>query len=79
MKKLDLHFNKISDINILEKVNFKELEDLDLSWNKISDINILEKVNFKALIKLNLSRNRINEEKNNSILTKFESIIVNEN
>ena len=47
MNKIDLSFNKISDIQILEKVNFKELKELYLSNNKISDINILEKVNFK--------------------------------
>ena len=38
---------KISDINILEKVNFKNLKILDLNHNQISDINILEKVDFK--------------------------------
>ena len=27
---LDLSYNKISDIDILEKVNFKELKQLDL-------------------------------------------------
>ena len=43
---VDLNNNKISDIKILEKVNFKELEVLYLSWNKISDINILQKDNF---------------------------------
>jgi len=37
---LSLNHNKISDINILEKVNFKELKELNLSHNKIPDINI---------------------------------------
>ena len=40
---LYLNYNKISDINILEKVNFKDLIELNLSNNEISDINILEK------------------------------------
>ena len=61
LKELNLNFNKISDINILEKVNFKELKELNLSDNKISDINILEKVNFKELKELNLSGNKISD------------------
>ena len=39
MIQLDLSSNKISDINILEKVNFKELEKLFLSENKINNKN----------------------------------------
>ena len=31
---LYLNYNKISDINILEKVNFNELQKLYLSYNK---------------------------------------------
>ena len=42
LNKLDLKLNKISDINILGKVDFKELKELNLSGNKISDINILK-------------------------------------
>ena len=53
---------------MLEKVNFKELEELYLSENEISDINILEKVNFKELKELDLSKNKINVNENNSIL-----------
>ena len=48
LNKLDLSWNKISDISVLEKVNFKELKELDLSYNEISDISVLEKVNFKV-------------------------------
>ena len=36
----------ISDINVLEKVNFKELKELYLSKNNVSDIKVLEKVKF---------------------------------
>ena len=36
MQKLNLNDNQISDINILEKVNFKNLEELDLSKNNIN-------------------------------------------
>jgi len=50
---LYLGLNNISDINIFELINFKELKKLDLEINKISDINIFEKVNFKELKKLN--------------------------
>jgi len=41
--------NKISNINILEKVNFKDLKKLDLGCNKISDIKVLEYVKFAKL------------------------------
>ena len=41
LKALDLSENIISDINILEKVNFKELNKLNLNSKKISDINII--------------------------------------
>ena len=37
MEELDLSYNEISDINILEKVNFKELKELDLRYNKIDE------------------------------------------
>ena len=61
LNKLDLSWNKISDISVLEKVNFKELNKLVLNGNKISDISILEKVNFKELNKLDLSYNEISD------------------
>ena len=51
----------LSDINILEKVNFKELKELDLSWNNISNIEVLEKVKFEKLEKLLLFGNNIDE------------------
>jgi len=50
LKEINLSNTNISDIKILEKVNFEKLEILDLSLNeRLSDINILEKVNFKEL------------------------------
>ena len=61
LKELIILWNTISDINILEKVNFKELKKLGLNCNKISDINILEKVNFKELKELYLNRNKISD------------------
>ena len=71
---MNLSYNKISDINIYEKVNFKELKELYLNNNKISDINILEKVNFKELKELNLCRNNISKDENYSIILKLESL-----
>ena len=59
LKELDLSYNYIFDIKVLEKVKFGQLEILDLSLNKISNIDILEKVNFKQLKKLNLFFNNI--------------------
>ena len=61
LNKLDLSYNKISDINILGKVNFKELKELYLYDNEISDINILEKVDFKELKELDLIQNQISD------------------
>ena len=51
----------ITNINVLEKVNFNNLEDLCLRRNNISNIDILEKVNFKKLKRLDLSRNKISD------------------
>ena len=39
---------KISDLEVLEKVNFPLLKDLNLN-GCCKDINILEKLNFKNL------------------------------
>ena len=61
LEKLDIGSNEISDINILENVNFKELKELHLYYNNISDIKVLEKVKFEKLEKLNLSFNPISD------------------
>ena len=55
LKELNLSYNKITDINILDRVNFNELKILNLRGNKISDITIFEKVDFKELNNLYLS------------------------
>ena len=70
---LDLERNKISNIDFLKNVNFKELKELNLYWNKISDIKVLEEVKFEKLKKLNLGRNKIS---NINILekTKFKEL-----
>ena len=52
-----MNSNEITNINILEKLDFKNLREIDLSYNKISDIKILEKVRFKNLKILNLQNN----------------------
>ena len=61
MEKLDLSCNKISDINVLEKVNFKQLKELNLFDNGpgLKEISVLEKVQFENLEKLNLCWNPI--------------------
>ena len=61
LKKLNLNYNYISDINILEYANYNELKDLFLNDNKISDISVLDKVNLNKLEKLYLNCNKITD------------------
>jgi len=49
-----LSHNKITNIDILEKVNFRELKELDLYINDFKDISVLEKVKFEKLEVLDL-------------------------
>ena len=63
LKELNLQYNNISDIKVLENTKYEKLEILDLVNNKISDINILEKVKFKELKKLYLIYNNISDIK----------------
>jgi len=61
---LNLSWNNILDIKVLEKVKFNKLEKLNLRGNEISDnINILENVDFKELKELDLSENNISDIK----------------
>ena len=59
LQKLSLVENKISDINILEKVRYDDLRELYLYNNSISSIRILEDVKFKHLQVLSLGYNKI--------------------
>ena len=81
LKELNLRFNNILDIKVLEKAKFDKLEILNLYNNQISDIDILEKVNFKELKELNLSCNNISDikvlEKANFI--KLEKLYLRKN
>ena len=63
LKKIDLQYNKITDINILKDFKFEKLEKLNLGFNEISNINVLEKVNFLELKELYLNNNKIVEIK----------------
>ena len=60
LEKLYLSKN-ISDINILEYVNFKNLKNLILYNNQIKDISVLENVDFRKLEILNLCDNKISD------------------
>ena len=53
--------NLISNIDVFEKDDFKNLLRLVLSMNKISDISVLERAKFTALKSLNLSNNKISD------------------
>ena len=60
LESLNLSYNKITEINILNKENiFINLENLDLSKNNISNINVLNICKFDNLKKLDLSYNKI--------------------
>ena len=60
LKTLYINNCSLSNLDVLENVNFDKLEQLDLCRNKkISNINILEKLNLKELKELNLSENKI--------------------
>ena len=60
---LDLSWKKIDNagLELLSKINFKNLKELNLSHNNISDIKILEKVKFEQLEILNLGYNKISD------------------
>ena len=70
---MDLRINKITNINILEKVNFKELKMVNLSFNLISDIKVI--VKFEKLTFLDISFNEINKEENASIINNLKMTI----
>ena len=61
--------NEISNIDVLEKVNYPDLKELRLNNNKIKDISVLEYVNFDKLQILYLSDNLIT---NISVLEKVD-------
>ena len=63
IKELNLSMKRISDLKLLEKLNFENLKILDLSNNKISDIKALEKAKLKSLEILNLNDNKISKIK----------------
>ena len=69
---MNLCYNKISDINILEKVNFKKLKKLDLFNNEISDIKVLDRILLKDLEILNLGENNINKAENLLIIENLK-------
>ena len=72
MEILNLCYNKISDINILSKVNFKELKKLDLFNNEISDIRVFDLINFKKLEILNIGENDIDKEEYSSTIENLK-------
>ena len=47
-------------LELLSKIQFKEIEELNLTYNKIYDINYISKIKLMQLIKLDISHNKIN-------------------
>ena len=60
IRKLKLSGNKIEDPSILNRIQFKFLEELDLSVNNIKNLNFLKKMKAENLKKLYLNNNKIN-------------------
>ena len=69
--------NKIQDITVLSKVNFKELKELYLEGNKISDMTIFEKVDFPKLENLGLHLNKIDLYSNALLISYLDYKIKN--
>ena len=72
---LNLGSSNISDLKVLEKVDFKELKKLNLSSNNISDIKVLEKVDFKELRVLNLGGDNLSNNKISDITSPINILI----
>ena len=77
LHKLYLSASKISDISVLERVNFPELVKLDLSNNNIKDISVFERKTFDRLTLLNISENKVNysDLKNKNLVRNLKKII----
>ena len=63
LKELYLNNNKISDIQILQKVKFSKLIILNLANNFLENIDVFENTDFKELKKLKLNGNKISNIK----------------
>ena len=56
---LNLGRNQITNIDILDNVNFKRLRELYLHINNISNVKKFTKVKFRKLEKLDLDNNKL--------------------
>ena len=61
LNELNLDWNRIYDINILENESFKKLKFLSFYHNCISDINVLSRAKFKNINVLDLGDNSISD------------------
>ena len=78
METLYLGWNKITDINVLKDVNFKELKELYLFSNNMIDIHIFEHTQFEKLEKLDLTNNKnLNQSNCEELISKLYSKIDN--
>ena len=67
----------MTNIDVFEKVNFKQLKELYLRNNEISDIKVFKKAKFDKLEILDLSNNDIDEVDNSEITLYLKSKIKN--
>ena len=75
MEILNLDWNKIININVLERVNFKNLKKLNLIENEISTLQVFQKAQFGKLENLNVYGNLFNKENESTIINSLKEKI----
>lgn len=77
LKVIDLSFNKINNINVLENISKtnNKIEKLYLNGNMIKNVEILKKNIFPNIIEINLDKNNVIKKD----LKEIKMIIQNNN
>ena len=61
IKKLNLHYNFITNASLLGRMNLRYLQTLDLSLNKISNLKFITEIKSPHLVHLFLNDNNIKD------------------
>ena len=70
LKKLNLSFNRIVDIGVINSLPLTNLECFNLSFNKITKIEPLENLKLKSLKKITIYGNKEIDSKFNKNMEK---------